>query len=82
MFKQMNTGLAIGEKVKLIINMELQEKLDLNKQIRAYSGDNSFILSLQKQLKTSKYLEKVEVGKRKVKILSDKQYEAAKSALI
>lgn len=62
--------------------MELQEKLDLNKQIRAYSGDNSFILSLQKQLKTSKYLEKVEVGKRKVKILSDKQYEAAKSALV
>ena len=62
--------------------MELQEKLDLNKQIRAYKGDNSFILSLQKQLKTSKYLERVEVGKRKVKILSDKQYEAAKSALI
>ena len=61
--------------------MELQEKLDLNKQIRAYSGDNSFILSLQKQLKTSKYLERVEIGKRKVKILSDKQYEAAKSAL-
>lgn len=62
--------------------MELQEKLELNKQIRAYSGDNSFILSLQKQLKTSKYLERVEVGKRKVKILSDKQYEAAKSALV
>jgi hypothetical protein len=62
--------------------MELQEKLDLNKQIRAYSGDNSFILSLQKQLKTSKYLERVEVGKRKVKVLSDKQYEAAKSALV
>lgn len=62
--------------------MELQEKLDLNKQIRAYSGDNSFILSLQKQLKTSKYLERVEVGKRKVKVLSDKQYESAKSALV
>jgi len=61
--------------------MELQEKLELNKQIRSYKGDNSFILSLQKQLKTSKYLEKVEVGKRMVKILSDKQYEAAKSAL-
>lgn len=63
-------------------DMELQEKLELNKQIRSYKGDNSFILSLQKQLKTSKYLEKVEVGKRMVKILSDKQYEAAKSALI
>ena len=82
MFKRMSIGLVIGKKLKLIINMELQEKLDLNKQIRAYSGDNSFILSLQKQLKTSKYLERVEVGKRKVKILSDKQYEAAKSALI
>lgn len=62
--------------------MELEEKLELNKQIRAYKGDNSFILSLQKQLKTSKYLEKVEVGNRKVKVLSDKQYEAAKSALV
>lgn len=62
--------------------MELEEKLELNKQIRSYKGDNSFILSLQKQLKTSKYLERIEVGKRKVKVLSDKQYEAAKSALV
>jgi len=62
--------------------MELQEKLELNKQIRAYKGDNSFILSLQKQLKTSKYLERVEVGKRKMKVLSEKQYEAAKGALV
>lgn len=62
--------------------MELEEKLELNKQIKSYKGDNSFILSLQKQLKTSKYLERIEVGKRKVKVLSDKQYEAAKSALV
>lgn len=61
--------------------MELEEKIQLNKQIRAYQGDNSFILSLQKQLKTSKYLERVEVGNRKIKILSEKQYQAAKSSL-
>ncbi len=61
--------------------MELQEKIDLNKQLRSYKGDNSFVLSLQKQLKTSKYLQKVEFGGRMVKILSDKQYQAAKSAL-
>lgn len=61
--------------------MELQEKIDLNKQLRAYKGDNSFVISLQKQLKTSKYLEKVEFNGKMVKVLSDKQYQAAKSAL-
>lgn len=60
--------------------MDLKEKLELNKKLRAYNGDNSFLLSLQKQLKTSKYLQKVQVGNKEVKILSDKQYEAAKSA--
>jgi hypothetical protein len=61
--------------------MELIEKIELNKKLRAYKGDNSFVLSLQKQLKTSKYLEKVEVNGKIVKVLSDKQYLAAKSAL-
>jgi len=61
--------------------MELSEKIELNKQLRSYKGDNSFVLSLQKQLKTSKYLDKVEFSGRIVKVLSDKQYEAAKSAL-
>ncbi len=61
--------------------MELIEKIELNKKLRAYKGDNSFVLSLQKQLKTSKYLEKVEVNGKMVKVLSDKQYLAAKSAL-
>jgi len=61
--------------------MELSEKIDLNKQLRSYKGENSFVLSLQKQLKTSKYLEKVEVGNKVVKILSEKQYLAAKNAL-
>jgi hypothetical protein len=67
--------------VKNNFDMELQEKIDLNKQLRAYKGDNSFVLSLQKQLKNSKYLEKVEVNGKMVKVLSEKQYLAAKSAL-
>ena len=40
------------------------------------------MLSLQKQLKTNKYLAKVEWKGREVKILSDKQYEAAISTLV
>jgi hypothetical protein len=61
--------------------MEIAEKLEINKKIKKYCGDNSFLLSLQKQLKTSKYLQKVEVGKRAYKILSDKQYLVSKSLL-
>lgn len=61
--------------------MELEQKIELNKQIRQYKGDNSFVLSIQKQLKTSKYLTKVEFGNKQVRILSDKQYEAIVNAL-
>jgi hypothetical protein len=61
--------------------MELSEKIELNKKLRSYTGDNSFVLSLQKQLKTSKYLEKIELGSKMIKVLSEKQYLAAKSAL-
>ena len=61
--------------------MELEQKIELNKQIRKYTGSNSFVLSLQKQLKTNKYLSKVEHNGKEVKILSDKQYEAAISSL-
>jgi hypothetical protein len=61
--------------------MELEQKIELNKQIRKYTGSNTFVLSLQKQLKTNKYLSKVEWKGREVKILSDKQYEAAISSL-
>lgn len=61
--------------------MDISEKIELNKKLRSYKGDNSFVLSLQKQLKTSKYLDKVEVNGKMVKVLSDKQYEAAKNAL-
>ena len=61
--------------------MEIEEKIELNKKIRSYKGDNTFLLSLQKQLKTSKHLQKVEVGKKMVKVLSDKQYEVTKSII-
>ena len=61
--------------------MELNEKLELNKQIRQYKGDNSFVISLQKQLKKNKYLSKVEHNGKEVKVLSDKQYQAAITAL-
>ena len=61
--------------------MEIKEKLELNKRIRSYDGENSFLISLQKQLKTNKYLDKVEVGGKSLKILSDKQYSYAKDIL-
>ncbi len=61
--------------------MDIQEKIELNKLIRSYSGDNSFILSLQKQLKSNKYLEKAQIGNKMIKILSDKQYQAASNTL-
>lgn len=61
--------------------MELEQKIELNKQIRKYTGSNTFVLSLQKQLKTNKYLTKVEYKGKEVKILSDKQYQAAISSL-
>jgi len=61
--------------------MEIEEKIELNKKIRKYEGDNQFILSLQKQLKTSKYLNKEDFGGKQVKVLSEKQYDAAKSSL-
>lgn len=61
--------------------MDIQEKIELNKLIRSYSGDNSFILSLKKQLKSNKYLEKTQIGNKMIKILSDKQYQAASNTL-
>jgi hypothetical protein len=58
--------------------MELNEKIQLNKQIRKYEGENSFLLSLKKNL-ASKWCNKIEVEGKSYKVLSDKQYEAAKS---
>lgn len=61
--------------------MTIEEKIELNKKIRKYEGTNTFILSLQKTLKTSKYLSKEEYNGRVVKVLSDKQYESAKDSI-
>lgn len=61
--------------------MEIDEKIKLNKLIRKYEGNNSFILSLQKQLKTNKYLTKVEYKNKNLKILSDKQYLVAEEII-
>lgn len=58
----------------------METKIELNKKIRTYTGSNTFIISLQKQLK-SKNCTKVESGKKMVKILSDKQYEVASGIL-
>ena len=58
--------------------MTIEEKNNTNKEIRKYTGTNTFIISLQKVLKNNKYLERVDIGgRRKIKILSDKQYETA-----
>lgn len=76
----MITGLAIGKNLKLI-NMQAEEKINLNKLVRNYTGTNTFIISLQKQLKSSKHLDKIEIGKRKVRVLSEKQYDAVKGII-
>lgn len=62
--------------------MNIEEKISLNKRIRKYDGRDSFIISLQKQLKSNKYLKKEspENG-RPVRVLSDKQYAVALSIL-
>lgn len=60
--------------------MELNEKLELNKKIRKYEGENSFLLSLKKNL-ASKWCNKIEVDGKTHKVLSDKQYEVAKELL-
>jgi hypothetical protein len=55
--------------------MTISEKIEINKKIKTYTGTNSFVLSLQKQLISNKFLSKElnEKGKE-VKVLSDKQY--------
>ena len=57
--------------------MEITEKLELNKTIRKYEGTNAFLISLKKSI-ASKYCKKVEFEGREFKVLSDRQYEAAK----
>jgi hypothetical protein len=60
--------------------MEISEKLELNKKIRTYTGENSFILSLKKNL-ASKWCQKIDLDGKSFKILSDKQYSVAKDLL-
>ena len=57
--------------------MTIEEKIELNKKIRKYDGSNSFVISLQKQLKTNKYLSKEEFNGKEIKVLSEKQDEEA-----
>lgn len=58
-----------------------QEIFELNKEIKEYNESNSFILSLQKNLK-GKLSTYFEYNGRKMKRLSDKQYSIARSILI
>lgn len=60
--------------------MEILEKIEINKKIRKYEGDNSFLVSLKKNL-SSKYCKKEVFEEKEYKLLSDKQYEAAKGIL-
>jgi hypothetical protein len=62
------------------MELSIDQKLTINKLLRKYGGTNTFLLSLQKQLKSSK-ASKVEVNGKMVKILSDKQYLAAETIL-
>ena len=61
--------------------MSIEEKVEVNKSIKKYEGINSFLLSLQKQLKTNKNLTKEDFNGKSVKVLSDKQYEVAKKLI-
>jgi len=61
--------------------MTIEEKEKANKLIRKYEGDNQFIISLKKQLKNNKYLQREVIGNRTIKILSDRQYDVALSIL-
>ena len=60
--------------------MEDKEIFELNKAIRKYKGENTFLTSLQKTFKkNSKYQVYFEYNGRKYKRLSDRQYEVVKS---
>ena len=57
--------------------MKIEEKNKINKRIRSYNGDNSFLQSLKRQLKNNKYLAREKMGNRNLKVLSDRQYRTA-----
>ena len=60
--------------------MEIEKKLELNKKIRKYDGSNTFIISLQKQLRSNK-ITPLEYNGKKIKLLSEKQYIVANELL-
>jgi hypothetical protein len=60
--------------------MKIEEKIELNKLIKSYEGQNSFLVSLKKSL-ASKYCQKEELNGKQYKVLSEKQYLAAKDIL-
>ncbi len=60
--------------------MELSEKIEINKTLRKYEGTNTFLLSLKKSL-ASKYCKKETIDGKEYKVLSEKQYLAAKETL-
>lgn len=60
--------------------MEIEKKLELNKKIRKYDGSNTFIISLQKQLRSNK-ITSLEYNGKKIKLLSEKQYIVANELL-
>ena len=55
--------------------MDISDKIEINKRVRSYVGDNSFLLSIKKQLATSKYLSKEKIGNKTIRVLSEKQYD-------
>ena len=59
------------------MEITIDEKIELNKKLRKYSGSNTFLLSLQKQLKSTR-ANRVEFNGKEIKVLSDKQYQVAK----
>ena len=57
--------------------MENSVKIELNKKLRKYEGDDDFLLSLKRQLKSSKNY--IQEGNRNIKVLSDRQYSVLES---
>lgn len=56
--------------------MTIEGKLSINKKLRGYKGQNQFLLSLKKSL-SGKYCQRVQVGNKTYKVLSEKQYNSA-----
>lgn len=60
--------------------MEIEEKIELNKKIKKYIGDDYWITAFQKQLKY-KWQHTEEYNGKNIKVLTDKQYGIANEIL-